>query len=152
MSLAAVSHRLALGDFEMQHLRAAFGPQLFQRRCIGRCSAAGDHNVRAGPGEFHRAGEADAAAAAGDPRHFAVQAHADSLDNFNLLRLRLSAFAAAMQGRSNLRGRRPVRADRRLRTDKKHIRVQSTILYETPSPSWCYCNRVIRTDRFYPYR
>jgi hypothetical protein len=30
--------------------------------------------------------------------------------------------------RSNLRGRRPVRADRRLRADEKHIRAQSAIL------------------------
>jgi len=30
--------------------------------------------------------------------------------------------------RSNLRGRRPVRADRRLRTDEKRIRAQSAIL------------------------
>jgi len=30
--------------------------------------------------------------------------------------------------RPGLRGRRPVRADRRLRTDEKHIRAQSTIL------------------------
>jgi hypothetical protein len=37
--------------------------------------------------------------------------------------------------RSNLRGRRPVRADRRLRTDEKHIRAQSAILYKcNPKP------------------
>ncbi|HEY5292597.1 MAG TPA: hypothetical protein VIJ43_09820 [Burkholderiales bacterium] len=35
------------------------------------------------------------------------------------------------QRRSNLRGRRPVRADRRLRTDEKHIRAQSAILDKT---------------------
>jgi len=32
--------------------------------------------------------------------------------------------------RFNLRGRRPVRADHRLRTDEKHIRAQSAILYK----------------------
>jgi head-tail adaptor len=37
--------------------------------------------------------------------------------------------------RSNLRGRRPVRADRRLRTDEKHIRAQSAILDKSnPKP------------------
>jgi len=35
------------------------------------------------------------------------------------------------QQRSKLRGRRPVRADRRLRTDEKHIRAQSAIFDET---------------------
>jgi len=30
-----------------------------------------------------------------------------------------------------LRGRKTVRADRRLRTDEKHIRAQSTILYKS---------------------
>jgi hypothetical protein len=33
-----------------------------------------------------------------------------------------------------LRGREAVRADRRLRTDEKHIRAQSAILYKTPTP------------------
>jgi len=33
-----------------------------------------------------------------------------------------------------LRGRRPVRADRRLCTDEKHIRAQSAILYKKPQP------------------
>jgi len=34
-----------------------------------------------------------------------------------------------------LRGREAVRADRRLRTDEKHIRAQSTILYKShPKP------------------
>jgi len=34
-----------------------------------------------------------------------------------------------------LRGRETVRADRRLRTDEKHIRAQSTILYKShPEP------------------
>jgi len=37
--------------------------------------------------------------------------------------------------RPNLRGRRPVRADRRLRTDEKHILAQSTILHKTPALS-----------------
>jgi len=32
-----------------------------------------------------------------------------------------------------LRGRRPVRADRRFRADEKHIRTQSAILYKTNS-------------------
>src|SRR5450759_409151 len=36
-----------------------------------------------------------------------------------------------------LRGRKTVRADRRLRTDEKHIRAQSAILYENhPKPPW----------------
>ncbi|OGA35645.1 MAG: hypothetical protein A3F75_00265 [Betaproteobacteria bacterium RIFCSPLOWO2_12_FULL_64_23] len=35
---------------------------------------------------------------------------------------------------SSLRGRRPVRADRRLRADEKRIRTQSAILYKTPAP------------------
>jgi hypothetical protein len=34
-----------------------------------------------------------------------------------------------------LRGRKAVRADRRLRTDEKAIRAQSAILYESPMPS-----------------
>jgi hypothetical protein len=34
-----------------------------------------------------------------------------------------------------LRGRKEVRADRRLRTDEKRIRAQSAILYETPALS-----------------
>jgi len=34
-----------------------------------------------------------------------------------------------------LRGREAVRADRRLRTDKKHIRAQSAISYKTPALS-----------------
>jgi hypothetical protein len=33
-----------------------------------------------------------------------------------------------------LRGRETVRADRRLRTDEKHIRTQSAILYKNPTP------------------
>ena len=37
-----------------------------------------------------------------------------------------------------LRGRRPVRADPRLRTDEKHIRAQSAILYNAPRRAWCY--------------
>jgi hypothetical protein len=36
--------------------------------------------------------------------------------------------------RSNLRGWRRVRADRRLRADEKHIRAQSAILYKNPTP------------------
>jgi hypothetical protein len=37
--------------------------------------------------------------------------------------------------RSSLRGRRPVRADRRLRADEKRIRTQSAILYKSnPKP------------------
>jgi len=34
-----------------------------------------------------------------------------------------------------LRGRKTVRADRRLRADEKHIRAQSTILYKTTALS-----------------
>ena len=34
-----------------------------------------------------------------------------------------------------LRGRKTVRADCRLRTDEKHIRVRSAILYKTPALS-----------------
>ena len=34
--------------------------------------------------------------------------------------------------RQNLRGRRPVRADHRLRTDEKRVRTQSAILIKTP--------------------
>jgi len=37
--------------------------------------------------------------------------------------------------RAILRGRKTVRADRRLRTDEKTIRAQSTILYKNPTPS-----------------
>jgi len=37
---------------------------------------------------------------------------------------------AARKHCQNLRGRKPVRADHRLRTDEKHIRAQSTILNE----------------------
>ena len=33
--------------------------------------------------------------------------------------------------RQNLRGRRPVRADHRLRTDEKRVRTQSAILYSS---------------------
>jgi len=40
--------------------------------------------------------------------------------------------------RQNLRGRRPVRADRRLGTDEKHIRAQSAILDKTPVLSLSY--------------
>jgi hypothetical protein len=39
---------------------------------------------------------------------------------------------AARRCCENLRGRKTVRADRRLRTDEKHIRTQSTILNKTP--------------------
>jgi hypothetical protein len=35
-----------------------------------------------------------------------------------------------------LRGREAVRADRRLRTDEKHIRAQSAILDKTPALCW----------------
>jgi hypothetical protein len=37
--------------------------------------------------------------------------------------------------RQILRGRRPVRADRRLRTDEKRVRTQSAILIKTPRAS-----------------
>jgi hypothetical protein len=43
----------------------------------------------------------------------------------------LSAAGYVDLQRQNLRGRRPVRADRQLRTDEKHIRAQSAILDET---------------------
>jgi hypothetical protein len=50
-----------------------------------------------------------------------------------------------------LRGRRPVRADRRLRADEKRIRAQSTILYKNP-PQTAFAfipNRVFCTDALY---
>ena len=37
--------------------------------------------------------------------------------------------------RQNLRGRRPVRADHRLRADEKRVRTQSAILIKTPRAS-----------------
>src|SRR3972149_5552770 len=50
-----------------------------------------------------------------------------------------------------LRGRKAARADRGLRADEKHIRTQSAILDETPTPCWVFNhNRVFRTDDFYP--
>jgi len=49
-----------------------------------------------------------------------------------------------------LRGREAVRADRRLRTDEKRIRAQSTILYKTPALSLFFRNRAFVTDGFYP--
>jgi hypothetical protein len=42
--------------------------------------------------------------------------------------------------RSNLRGRRPVRADHRLGADEKRIRTQSAILYKPPSVFAVYRN------------
>jgi len=41
---------------------------------------------------------------------------------------------AARRFWENLRGRKTVRADRRLRTDEKRIRAQATILNKTPTP------------------
>jgi len=41
---------------------------------------------------------------------------------------------AARRFWQNLRGRKTVRADRRLRTDEKCIRAQATILDKTPTP------------------
>jgi hypothetical protein len=52
---------------------------------------------------------------------------------------------------SILRGRRPVRADRRLRADEKHIRAQSTILYKgNPQAVVAFIhNRVFCTDALF---
>jgi len=53
--------------------------------------------------------------------------------------------------RSILRGRRPVRADRRLRTDKERIRAQSAISHKgKPQAVVAFIhNRVFRTDAFF---
>jgi len=52
--------------------------------------------------------------------------------------------------RQNLRGRRPVRADRRLRTDENHIRAQSAILGKIPAQSLVFIqNRVFDTDALF---
>ncbi|MBI4293789.1 MAG: hypothetical protein HY661_20120 [Betaproteobacteria bacterium] len=50
-----------------------------------------------------------------------------------------------------LRGRKTVRADRRLRTDDKAIRAQSTISNENQNRPGLIHNRVFRTDASYPY-
>jgi len=52
---------------------------------------------------------------------------------------------------SILRGRRPVRADRRLCTDEKRIRAQSAILYKEPpqTASAFVHNRVFGTDALF---
>jgi hypothetical protein len=52
---------------------------------------------------------------------------------------------------SSLRGRRPVRADRRLGADKKRIRTQSTILYESnPQTAVAFIpNRVFCADALF---
>jgi hypothetical protein len=42
--------------------------------------------------------------------------------------------------RSGLRGRRPVRADHRLRTDEKHVRAQSAILYKSNPTPYLFLN------------
>jgi hypothetical protein len=54
-------------------------------------------------------------------------------------------------GFSILRGRKAVRADRRLRTDEKRIRAQSTILgkCQLKSPLGFFQNRVFRADGFF---
>jgi hypothetical protein len=53
--------------------------------------------------------------------------------------------------RSNLRGRRPVRADRRLGTDEKRIRTQSTISYKgNPQGAFAFIhNCVFYTDALF---
>jgi hypothetical protein len=53
--------------------------------------------------------------------------------------------------RSILRGRRPVRADRRLCTDEKRIRAQSAILYESNPQALVafFHNRVFYTDALF---
>jgi len=52
---------------------------------------------------------------------------------------------------SILRGRRPVRADRRLHADEKRIRAQSTILYKNPrQTTFAFIhNRVFGTDALF---
>jgi hypothetical protein len=54
----------------------------------------------------------------------------------------------ARKDRPHLRGRRPVRADRRLHADKKRIRAQSTILDKSlPHATFVFIhNRVFGTD------
>jgi hypothetical protein len=44
--------------------------------------------------------------------------------------------------RWNLRGRRPVRADRRLRADEKRIRTQSAIFDKTPRSPPAVCDSI----------
>ena len=52
--------------------------------------------------------------------------------------------------RQSLRGRRPVRADHRLRTDEKRVRAQSAILIKTPKASLGLSITVFfRTDGFF---
>jgi hypothetical protein len=48
-----------------------------------------------------------------------------------------------------LRGREAVRADRRLRTDEKHIRTQSAILYNPKTAFAFIQNRVYRADALF---
>jgi len=48
-----------------------------------------------------------------------------------------------------LRGREAVRADRRLRTDEKHIRTQSAILDNPPAVLVLIHNRVFCTDALF---
>ena len=52
----------------------------------------------------------------------------------------------------NLRGRKSVRADRRLRTDEKAIRAQTAIVYkkQRQAADGFNHNRVFRTDAVYP--
>jgi hypothetical protein len=50
----------------------------------------------------------------------------------------------------NLRGRRPVRADRRSRTDDETVRTQSAILDKTPKTAFAFINnRVFGADTFF---
>jgi len=65
--------------------------------------------------------------------------------------MRLAQFRQVGLRRKSLRGRRPVRADRRLRTDEKHIRAQSAIL-DTTQPQAVIAfihNRVFGTDALF---
>jgi hypothetical protein len=50
-----------------------------------------------------------------------------------------------------LRGREAVRADRRLRTDEKHIRTQSAILYKTLKPCLVFTVTAFCVRPLHPY-
>ena len=65
--------------------------------------------------------------------------------------LRQSCDVARTKDRPYLRGRRPVRADRRLRADEKHIRTQSAILHkDNPKPGlFLIHNRVFCADALF---
>jgi hypothetical protein len=62
-----------------------------------------------------------------------------------------SCDVARTKDRPHLRGRRPVRADRRLRADEKHIRTQSAILYKSNSKPVLFLihNRVFCADALF---